>query len=355
MPKKQPVGVGMTPSKTELGKFLRARRLELGLSQVQVAKLTGMCHSNYSQLEVGKHQPVFNANPKRFENLAEALNVEPQDLIVLVTRAEPKTERGKFIRNRREELGLSLGDLAERMGRSLNSVRSLELSKSQGLSYGLLIPLSKALELEPSVLSAFVGGLEKTTNGSLGKLIRERRKESGYSISQLAEKLGVTRQYLSCVELGQVHLSQNDARIRQIAEVLELDAAELLALRVSRKVKERAPGTLGGFLTARRIELSFSQKEAAGLAGISAGSFSNFELGRSCPSSKMLRRLEKALECQILRVSKKLSDFESDPELVRKTAGLLRKLMETRKDDYVVFLTEDDKLLELELLLRLSS
>lgn len=39
MLRKQFAGVGITPSKTELGKFVRDRRLELGLYQVPINQL----------------------------------------------------------------------------------------------------------------------------------------------------------------------------------------------------------------------------------------------------------------------------------------------------------------------------
>ena len=37
--KKQPAGVGMVPSKTVLGEFMRARRLELDMRQVELNRL----------------------------------------------------------------------------------------------------------------------------------------------------------------------------------------------------------------------------------------------------------------------------------------------------------------------------
>jgi ribosome-binding protein aMBF1 (putative translation factor) len=62
----------------ELGQAVRARRLELGMSQVELAERAGMTQSAVSRLEAGGAVPTIGV----LERLASALNA---DLVVALT------------------------------------------------------------------------------------------------------------------------------------------------------------------------------------------------------------------------------------------------------------------------------
>jgi HTH-type transcriptional regulator/antitoxin HipB len=62
----------------ELGEAVRARRLELGMSQTEVAKRAGMTQSAVSRLEAGGTVPTVGV----LERLAAALSAE---LVVTLT------------------------------------------------------------------------------------------------------------------------------------------------------------------------------------------------------------------------------------------------------------------------------
>lgn len=62
----------------ELGQAVRARRLELGMSQVELAERAGMTQSAISRLEAGGTVPTIAI----LERLAAALNA---DLVVTLT------------------------------------------------------------------------------------------------------------------------------------------------------------------------------------------------------------------------------------------------------------------------------
>ncbi len=215
----QPLGLGMTPSKTELGKFLRARRLELGLRQIEVAKLSGMKQNYYSGLEIGKPKSL---RPKQLNNLSEALQCEPSQLQTWIAdKPKIKTELGTLIRARRDQLGLTRRELAEISGIGYSTIDTLENGIKDSFSYGLMKPLAKALGLEPSALTNYVGKSLKTTESKLGQLIRARRKELGISQIQLAERLRVSKQFMSQVELGHCSLNKNRVMVEQLSEALK--------------------------------------------------------------------------------------------------------------------------------------
>ena len=352
MPKRyQPPGVGMTPSKTKLGKFLRARRLKLGLRQTEAAKISGMRQSHYSAFETGLFKSL---KPKQLSSLSKALQCEPLQLQSLFfNKPEPKTELGKLIRTRRKRLGLTLKEFAKFSGINYPVIRILENGIRDSFSYRLIKPLAKALALEPSVLSKYVGRKMKATDSKLGQLIRTRRKELAFNQIQLAEKLQITRQFLSQIELGKCPLSQNDIMIELLAKVLELDILELQkarpAIKVRRRSVEEARLTpLGKFLTRRRLELGLSQKELAGRMEIWMSTISVIETGRLHPGPKLLNKLSRALECQIpaelipLRITirlsnqgfknlskiKEISNINNDSEIIDRAIELLREQLE---------------------------
>ena len=63
----------------------------------------------------------------------------------------------------------------------------------------------------------------------------------------------------------------------------------------------------------RRLELNFSQKKLAGLAGVSTGNMSDIESGKCMPSSSAAISLARALHCSIdwLLTGKEFSETTS--------------------------------------------
>lgn len=302
MPKRfQPAGVGMTPCKTELGSFIRARRLELDLRQVPLAKSAGLAQTYVSQLETGEKKYL---DDHQLETLARALACDPEELRKRMPKkliAGPKAELGRLIRSRREELGLTMEEFAEKAGLTLKQAKILELRKNPGLHHKLVKPLAHALGLEPSILTKFVGLNRKPTNNELGRLIRTRRQELVMSGDQLAEKLGVSRQRVSQIELGQCRLCKDDDMIERLAKVLILEVDQLQAFRLKRRLKRTVavPATLGRFLADKRLELQLTQREVAERAATSTSVVSALETGRIRRSSKLFNRIAQVLDCQI--------------------------------------------------------
>ena len=56
---------------------LRETRILNGLSQKELAKITGLCQSYISEMELGTKSPSL----KTFEKICNALNVHPMDLL----------------------------------------------------------------------------------------------------------------------------------------------------------------------------------------------------------------------------------------------------------------------------------
>jgi len=388
----QPVGVGMTPSKTEFGSFIRARRIELNIRQILLAQEIGLSQYLISMIEIGKRKYLNN---DQLEQLAKALQCDIEELRKrMPTRrlTQPITELGKLIRSRREELGLSLQEFAKKMEIDPQKAKRMEVRRSTTIRYASLKPLADALELDSSTLSRFVGTTRRETKSELGQLIRTRRKELGMSIKRLAKKLNVSQQFINQIEFGKCNLSKGDETIVKIAQALELDVNKLKAVRPEKKRKQLGKlmtervTPLGKFITTRRLELQLSQADVARSANSHTSLVSNLERGVCRPGDCTLKRISEALECEIpaelvplrrqhrirarnsadvlssvlvhlsdqnladLEKIKELSDIRTNSEVVRKALKILRLLLEKQNDKNIICLHRDNVVVELELL-----
>jgi len=296
----QPAGVGMMPCTTELGTYVRARRLELDLRQVQLAKRAKLRQQDITRCERGARKYF---SERQLLRLAKALRVDPEELRKRMPKkfvAQIRTEVRKLISSRRTELGLSFSAFAKKMKMTRVVAKQLETRPNPTIGYGLARRLASALDLDVSVFAPFVVKERKQTTSMLGQLVRSRRKELGLSGRALAQKLGVTHQQVNHIELGKCSLCENDAMIQRLAEALGLDVSRLQAVRPVRKRKyERDSGTLGGFLAAKRLALHLTQGELGRLVGISGGMVSQIESNRARVSAVLIEKVAKALECEI--------------------------------------------------------
>lgn len=300
------IGINMTPTRTELGKFIREHRLKLGLSQLALGEEVGYKTLKYfiSCLETGESSYLSS---KRLAGLARALKCSRAKLQALVPKkreAEPKTEKGEFIRNRREKLGLTLVEFAGRMGISLEKAKYLETVKHPNLpSYRMLRLVGRVLKLKPAALLKFLGRRRKQGKVGLGSLIRSRREELGFSCAELGRILGISRAAMSQIELGRTRLSQNGIRLEQLAKALNFGIAKLEALRPKKRLKQKPadPSTLGGFLTVRRLKLNLTQREVAERSGLHIHTIWTIEKNRHCPQNNTLDKLAGALEFRVPR------------------------------------------------------
>jgi len=302
--KYQPVGLGMTPSKTELGSFIRARRLELDLRQVPLAEQCGIYQNDISHIEIGTRKyldddilnKLATALQCDVEELRKRMLIKPVKPVV-----QPTTEVGKLIRARREELGLTIEVFAKNLKIDPKKANLFEVRKSPTIHYEFLKPLAVVLKLDSSVLSRFVGNTRKQTKSELGQLVRSRRKELGLSLSGLADKMNVSRQFVNQIEFGQARLSTNDEMVARLAQALEIDVNKLDVVRPKRRLRTSMNGdnSLGQFLAAKRVDLRLSQRELGELADFTVSQIGGLEKDRLRVSADRLNMLSKVLKCEI--------------------------------------------------------
>ena len=296
----QPLGTGMCPCTTELGQFIRDRRLALGLRQVQLADLVGVQFSVISGLEIGTRRFLNEAQVLRF---ASALQCDPEEIRKRMPEKgkQPTTELGKLVQARRIELGLTRAQLARKMKRHHTTIYELELGDGVP-PYKLLPSLATALQLPHATFAKF---LMKPSDGSmlkLGELIRTRRKELGLSQGDLARELGVSLQAVHAIEKGVVGLGKSPQTIAKLEQILKLEEGTLAALVEKRtRTVKRKKDTLGAFITEHRKTLGLSQRQLAKRANIAQSTLCYYERGDSekKPRRRLILKLEKALGCEI--------------------------------------------------------
>lgn len=226
------IGHRLKPSKTKLGRFIRAHRLKLRLSQVQLAESTGLSQSEISAVETGKIQ---GRKKNTLKKLAKELKCELARLEKMAPEPayEPSTELGKLIQARLRALDLTQSEMAGELKIHRACVNKWLNGKSLNVSRKLLKPLAKALALKPSALSEFKVNRVMPNRGrpakmAFGQMIRNRRKELNWSGEVLGKKVGLTRAGISYIELQG---TCSDESAEKLAKKLGLNPAELLALK----------------------------------------------------------------------------------------------------------------------------
>ena len=92
-----------------------------------------------------------------------------------------------------------------------------------------------------------------------GEVLREARLAKGYSLRKFAEKVGISPTYLSLVEQGKVESPPTADRVKQMAELLEENSDEWIAL------AGRVPGDLPEIIQQQPTGMPELLREASGL------------------------------------------------------------------------------------------
>lgn len=218
------IGTGTVRPKTRLGGFVRQRRLALGLTQQQLAERAGWT-TFHTCGKIERGESVF-LMPKTIRRLAKALECDKGLLVrrLETRRLRPTTKLANFVRRRCMELGLFVQDFGPRM-------YFLD-SRATHVTTEMAARLATVLRLSVSDLRPFTvlrgANKEIASSSRIGRMIRARRKELELSGSALAERLGVSRAYVSWIEREALNLT--DASVRRFAVALEMNPKKLLAV-----------------------------------------------------------------------------------------------------------------------------
>ena len=107
------------------------------------------------------------------------------------------------------------------------------------------------------------------SGNSCGRLLRDRRQEKGLSLTSLAETLGVAKSYLSMLESGQRHPTDEQFEALAIALEVPADILRVAAGRLPPDVANAVPGRVDAIVSAIRrddsgAKVTFSRELSAG-------------------------------------------------------------------------------------------
>ena len=261
--------------------YIREQARALGMTQKDLADVVGVSTGYMSEVCRGRR----NMSPSVQARVEAALGGP-----VVIAPAECANRRGgpvkgesTWIRERARALGLAQKDLAKLVGVSvsyLSQVARGRRNMSPAVQARVEAVLGGPVEIAPAECANRPVGVVKGTS----TYIRERARELGMSLKELARRVGISFSYMSMVARGLRNMSPAlQARVEAALEAtVRVEAAQLPT------VDQRA-------LWDRMDAHGLSQNEVARRAGISPSYLSHIMNGTRVPSGEVLRRLHEVL------------------------------------------------------------
>lgn len=172
-----------------VGHKIKQFREERGLTLKELAPMVNLSYSFLSALERGTKKPSLPTLKK----IAQALNV-PVSYLVADTDENTTAKKLKFIREGRS---LSIEDLAELSGITAEQIEAIE----QGTLHPDMDTLEKLADSLGVTIRYFLERISDSV--TLGTRLRKVREEKGITVTDLAEKAGVSPGLISQIEQDQ--------------------------------------------------------------------------------------------------------------------------------------------------------
>jgi transcriptional regulator with XRE-family HTH domain len=279
-----------------VGRQLRQRRMQAGLSRAAVAAAIGVAEESVRRWEKGGSRPSDAA----VAAYLGAVGGGVLDDADAGNRDNSNDDDGDgrrrhladLLRRRRDELGISQAKAALSIGVAQATYAGWEICRATP-GRELAPPLARFLGQPAAEVARLLEvplELEMTTWPLLGRIIGERRMALQLDRRELALRANVSPRTVAAWELGEKR--PRDRHIRRLAEVLDVQPAVLTAA-----LPERTPPTeLGRLIRSQQRALGLTRDEIAYAAGVDAATVSRWTWGRHAPSEQNLRGLARALQ-----------------------------------------------------------
>ena len=282
-------GTGQTPEiraraagpGSNLGKpesELRAAARRRGLTMKELAAKMGVSAGHLSQIATGGRPWT----PKMREKAASVLGEVPGQGVVY-RQGGVVTGESSYIRELARGLGMSMQDLADRVGVSYGYMAQVSRGR-RNMGVKVQARVESALEAPAKIAPAQCANRQGCVVSGESSYIRERARELGMSLRDLADRAGVSYSYMSMVARGHRNMG------------VKVQARMESALEAPAKVAPAQPACIDREAVWDRMNAhGFSQNEVARRAGISSANLSQIMNGRNNPSPGVLRRLHGVL------------------------------------------------------------
>ena len=257
---------------------LRAAARRRGITMKELAALMDVSVGYLSQIANGKRPWT----PKMREKAMAVLGEVPGHGTVY-RQGGVVTGESSFIRERARVMGMSMQDLADRVGVSYGYMSQLARGHSN-MGVKVQARVESALQAPAKVAPAQCANRQGCVVSGESSYIRERARELGLSLRDLADRVGVSYSYMSQVARGHSNMG------------VKVQARVESALEAPAKVAPAQPACIDREAVWDRMNAhGFSQNEVARRAGISSSNLSQIMNGRNNLSPDVLKRLHGVL------------------------------------------------------------
>ena len=257
---------------------LRAAARRRGVTMKELAALMGVSAGYLSQFANGGKPWT----PKMRQKVMAVLGEVPGQGTVYRQGGVVNGE-SSFIRERAREMGMTMHDLADRVGVS-NSYMSMVARGHRNMGVKVQARVESALKAPARVAPAQCANRPESVVSGQSSYVRERARALGMTMRELAERVGVSASYMSMVSRGRRSMG---VRVQALVEAT-LEAEATVASAQLACVDTKA-------VWDRMDAHGLSQNEVARRAGISSSYLSHIMNGRSSPSAGVLKRLHAVL------------------------------------------------------------
>ena len=259
---------------------LRAAVRRRGLTMKELAALMGVSAGYLSQIANGGRPWT----PKMREKVAAVLGEVPGQGTVY-RQGGVVTGESSFIRERARTLGMTMQDLADRVGVSYSYMTQVARGR-QSMGVKVQARVESTLQAPAKVAPAKCANRQGVVVAGESSYIRERARELGLRLRDLADRVGVSYSYMSMVARGHSNMG------------VKVQARMESALEAPARVAPAQPACIDREAEAvwdRMNAHGFSQNEVARRAGISSANFSQIMNGRNNLSPVVLKKLHGVL------------------------------------------------------------
>ncbi len=261
--------------------FIRERTRTLGMSMQDLADRVGVSYGYMSQVARGRGNMGVKVQARVESALQAPAKVAPaqcanrQGCVV--------SGESSYIRERAREMGMSLRDLADRVGVSYSYMSQVARGHSN-MGVKVQARVESALQAPAKVAPAQCANRQGCVVSGESSYIRERAREMGMSLRDLADRVGVSYSYMSQVARGHSNMG------------VKVQARVESALQAPAKVAPAQPACIDREAVWGRMDAhDISQNEVARRAGISSAHLSQIMNGGTNPSPGVLKRLHGVL------------------------------------------------------------
>ena len=257
---------------------LRAAARRRGLTMKELAAMMGVSAGYLSQIANGGRPWT----PKMREKVAAVLGEVPGQGTVY-RQGGVVTGESSFIRERARTLGMTMQDLADRVGVSYSYMTQVARGR-QSMGVKVQARVESALHAPAKIAPAQCANRQGCVVSGESSYIRERARELGLSLRDLADRVGVSYGYMSQVARGHSNMG------------VKVQARVASALEAPVKIAPAQPACIDRDAVWDRMNAhGISQNEVARRAGISSSNLSQIMNGKSSPSAGVLKGLHGVL------------------------------------------------------------